>query len=83
MATYRETLNAYLKREENSEATLAEKAGCTQASINRYRNGKRFPDIEQARKIAAATDGEVSLELWQSDFLRRSGLTPTGEAEAA
>ena len=83
MATYQDTLDAYLKREGNSEATLAEKAGCTQASINRYRNGKRFPDAEQARKIAAATEDEVSMDLWQREFLQRSGLGAPDEAAAA
>jgi transcriptional regulator with XRE-family HTH domain len=74
MSTYREALAAYLSLEGNDEIGLAEKVGCSQATINRYRHGKRFPDAENARAIDAATGGAVSFSLWQAEFLQRSGL---------
>lgn len=73
MSNYQAALAAYLK-DGNSESDLAQAAGCKQATINRYRHGKRFPDAEQARKIADATKGAVPFDLWQNEFLARSGI---------
>ena len=73
--TYRQALTAFLSREENAETNLAERVGRSQAAINRYRNGKRFPDAETARLIERHTDGEVSFAVWQAEFLSRSGIT--------
>jgi hypothetical protein len=77
MNIYASLLDGYLKRAENSETALADKLDKPQPTINRYRNGRRFPDAETARLIETATDGEVSFEVWQSVFLARAGL---GEA---
>lgn len=74
MDTYRTALGAYLTLPENDEISLAAVVGCTQATINRYRHGKRFPDAETARAIDKATDGAVPFALWQSEFMSRSGL---------
>jgi transcriptional regulator with XRE-family HTH domain len=77
MNTYATLLDGYLGRPENSEAELAVRLGKPQPTINRYRNGRRFPDAETARLIDAATGGEVSFDVWQAVFLARAGL---GEA---
>lgn len=74
MGTYKDALDAYLKRDGNSEPALAEAVGCKQATINRYRNGKRFPDATTARELDAKTDGQVPFALWQSEFFERSGI---------
>lgn len=72
--SYQHTLASFLSREENAEKGLAEKVGRSQAAINRYRNGKRFPDADTARLIDQHTDGEVPFAVWQADFMARSGL---------
>lgn len=74
MDTYRDALGAFLSRPENDEISLAGSVGCTQATINRYRHGKRFPDADTARAIDKATEGTVPFALWQSEFMQRSGL---------
>jgi transcriptional regulator with XRE-family HTH domain len=74
MDTYRDALGAFLKLPGNDENSLAGSVGCTQATINRYRHGKRFPDAETARSIDRATEGAVPFALWQAEFLQRSGL---------
>lgn len=75
MDTYRDALGAFLNLPENDEISLAGGVGCTQATINRYRHGKRFPDADTARAIDRATNGAVPFSLWQSEFLQRSGLS--------
>lgn len=74
MSTYKDSLAAFLNRDENTESALAEKIGCTQAAVNRYRNGARFPDADMARLIDEKTDGAVPFEVWRAEFLSRSGL---------
>jgi len=74
MDTFQSALEAYLARAENAEVALAEKVGRSQAAINRYRNGKRFPDANTARAIHEHTCGQVPYSAWQSDFLARSGI---------
>lgn len=74
MNTYSILLSDFLAREGNAESVLAEKVGRSQAAINRYRNGHRFPDAETARLIDQHTGGEVSFAAWQSEFMTRSGL---------
>lgn len=80
MDTFQKALATYLKRDENAECALASKVGKSQAAINRYRNGKRFPDAETARLIDEQTEGEVPFAAWQADFLTRSGIQ---QADAA
>lgn len=74
MGTFHETLNAYLAEYEGGECGFAEKLGCSQATVNRYRNNERFPNADMARLIDRQTDGAVPFELWQQEFLTRSGL---------
>lgn len=74
MSSYKDSLSAFLARNENRESELAQLVGRTQATINRYRNGRRFPDADTARLIEQHTGGEVSFAIWQTDFLRRSGI---------
>lgn len=74
MNTFQTALAAYLSKDENAECALAEKVGCSQAAINRYRNGNRFPNAETARSIDEHTKGEVPYAAWKADFLARSGI---------
>jgi transcriptional regulator with XRE-family HTH domain len=74
MSTYRSALAAYLDRPNCTETVLADAIGKTQPTVNRYRNGERFPDADTARLIDQHTGGEVSFVLWQAEFLSRSGL---------
>lgn len=74
MTTYQDALAAYLDRPENTETALAENIGKSQASVNRYRNGERFPDSDTAKAIDLHTEGEVSFAIWRAEFLTRSGL---------
>ena len=76
MNDFQLALAAYLARDDSAECDLAAAVGRSQAAINRYRNGKRFPDAETARAIETRTDGEVPFSAWQADFLARSGLAP-------
>jgi transcriptional regulator with XRE-family HTH domain len=75
MNTFQAALKAYLDEDGNAESALAEKVGRSQAAINRYRCGKRFPDADTARLIEKHTSGAVPFSAWQADFLVRSGLT--------
>jgi len=74
MQTYAATLDAYLRRSENTQTDLAGRIGKTQPAIHRYCEGVRFPDAETARRIDDATTGEVPFALWQAEFLSRSGI---------
>lgn len=66
MDAYRSALAAYLEPRDRTQEDLASKARCTQASINRYVNGVRFPDADTARRIDEATDGAVPFSTWQA-----------------
>lgn len=84
MKTFQTALAAYLKRDENAESALASAIGRSQAAVNRYRNGNRFPDAQTARLIETKTGGEVPFSAWQADFLARSGISqPTSPTEKA
>ncbi|ABD27449.1 hypothetical protein Saro_3014 [Novosphingobium aromaticivorans DSM 12444] len=74
MSTYHETLSAFLSEGSMGERELAAAIGRTQVTINRYRNGNRFPDARTARLIDDATGGKVPFPIWQAEFLSRSGL---------
>ncbi|HWK40796.1 MAG TPA: transcriptional regulator [Croceibacterium sp.] len=83
MSTFQSTLAAYLGQADNAEQVLAERINRSQAAVNRYRNGKRFPDAETARLIHEATGGQVPFSAWEADFLVRSGLAPAQQDAAA
>lgn len=75
MSIYSEALEAYLNSAgAKKQADLAEEAGCTQAAISRYSNGRRFPDAKVAAEIDRATDGKVPLSLWRIVAAERAGL---------
>lgn len=74
MSTYAKALDAYLRRAENKETDLAAAIEKTQPAVNRYRNAERFPDADTARLIDKATGGEVPFEVWQAEFMAKSGL---------
>ena len=65
MDDYRLALSAYLEPKERTQEALADKAGVSQPTINRYVNGERFPDADTARRIDAASDGEIPFATWQ------------------
>lgn len=52
-------LAAYLKRKKLTERALAELSGLSAPMINQIRAGNRRPSPEAAKRIEAATDGEV------------------------
>jgi transcriptional regulator with XRE-family HTH domain len=72
MSDYKTALALYLS--DRSETDLAAAVGCTQATINRYKNGERFPKADVARQIERATDGAVPFDVWRSDFMRKAGV---------
>ena len=74
MDTYTDKLKAYLAQHKQDE--VAATLECSQSTISRYREGKRFPDAGMARSIDAASNGAVPFSLWQEEILRRL----TGEA---
>lgn len=74
MNDYALSLQAHLACPDNSESELAVKAQTTQATINRYRNGVRFPSAENARRIDGATGGRVPFDLWKRVAAERAGI---------
>lgn len=65
-------LRTYLKDRGVSHKAFGEAIGVTQATINRYVNGERFPSQEIIVKIAQATEGEIS----PSDWFHVENITP-------
>lgn len=47
-----------------THASFGALVGVTQATINRYVRGERFPSPDMIRKIEAATSGKVSVIDW-------------------
>jgi transcriptional regulator with XRE-family HTH domain len=74
MSTYSSTLRAFLESETTTQASFAEAIQKTQAAVNRYANGVRFPDAETARAIDAASNGKVPFSAWQAEFMSRAGI---------
>lgn len=64
-------LKTYLDERAETETAFAQRAGFKQATINRYVRGERFPDAEAIERIAAATDGSVSVLDWHQQELER------------
>jgi transcriptional regulator with XRE-family HTH domain len=61
------TLEEYLhdtKPKKLSHAAFGEKVGVTQATINRYVRGDRFPSPDMIRKIQDVTGGAVTVNDW-------------------
>ncbi|RYF30144.1 MAG: XRE family transcriptional regulator [Comamonadaceae bacterium] len=59
-------LASYLAKYELKPAQFAERAGVPASTVTRILSGARRPRLDTAAKLAAATDGQVSI----SDFLR-------------
>ena len=74
MSTFQQTLKTWLCADGNTQDALASAIGKTQVAVSRYASGERFPDAQTARAIDAHTRGEVPFEVWQAEFLARSGL---------
>jgi transcriptional regulator with XRE-family HTH domain len=72
--TYADALAAYLSQDGAKQAELAEKVGCKQATISRYKSGERLPDRALAENIDKATDGQVPLSLWIVAASKKFGL---------
>lgn len=84
MNDYASALKAYLEQPDRSQKALADAIGTSQPSVARYARGERFPEnVELARKIDAATDGEVPLGLWQRVAMARLGITDEDGATPA
>lgn len=58
------TLADYLRTAKTSEADFATSLGVTQVTVNRYLNGKRFPDKETILRIETITSGKVRPADW-------------------
>ena len=54
------TLDEYLKGHAITEQQLAAATGCSQATINRVRNGKQRPSLDLLESVARATNGAVT-----------------------
>jgi transcriptional regulator with XRE-family HTH domain len=71
---YADALKAYLKQDGAKQAELAERVGCTQPTISRYKEGDRLPTREIAAKIDEHTAGQVPLSLWIVAASKKFGL---------
>lgn len=58
------TLSEYLNEEGMTETAFAAKLGVSQVTINRYVNGKRFPDRDTIQRISVVTEGKVPPAAW-------------------
>ncbi len=74
MNKYSQSLRDFLANPENKEHEVAARAQTSQASINRYRNGNRFPNADMARRIEGATNGEVPFSVWREAAAEKFGL---------
>ncbi len=60
-------LGTFIKQRELTHEAFGRIVGVTQATINRYVRGERFPSPEMIRKINVATEGAVTVSDWYSD----------------
>lgn len=58
------TLSEYLRDRKMSGKTFGELVNVSQATINRYCSGKRFPDKDMILRIESATKGKVRPADW-------------------
>lgn len=75
MDSYSAALKEHLDGEPR-QGDFAAKIGRSQAAVSRYVTANRFPDAETARRIDIASGGAVPFALWQSEMLKRIGVTP-------
>lgn len=57
-------LGTFIKSREMSHEAFGRVVGVTQATINRYVRGERFPSPDMIRKIQDATNGSVTVSDW-------------------
>ncbi len=57
-------LKNWLRDNRITQAAFAEIIGLQGPSVSKMVNGKSMPTIQQARRIAVATGGSVSIEGW-------------------
>jgi transcriptional regulator with XRE-family HTH domain len=69
--SYSKALAAWLDSDGRTQDALADKIGKSQAAVNRYAKGWRFPDAQTARLIHDATEGGVPFETWQQEASAR------------
>lgn len=58
------TLNDFIKANGMTHESFGKVVGVTQATINRYVRGERFPSPDMIRKIETATEGQVAVADW-------------------
>lgn len=74
MNSYQTALARFLDKDGIRQDDIAAKVKVSQAAINRYAKGRRFPNAKTAKLIETATDGEVPFELWQQAAIERYGI---------
>lgn len=74
MNAYQSALRSFLDRPDVRQIDVAHAAKRSQASINRYAEGRRFPDAATAKAIEQATGGAVPFALWQGVAMERLGI---------
>src|SRR5690349_1101639 len=85
MNAYSTALKHFLDQPGVKQQDVATRISRSQAALNRYAHGRRFPDADTAKLIDTATKGVVGFKLWQSVAMERLGIghEPAGEAAAA
>ncbi|WP_310419684.1 helix-turn-helix transcriptional regulator [Mycoplana sp. BE70] len=58
------TLGKYISERGLTHEAFGKLVGASQATINRYVRGDRFPSREMVLRIQTATNGEVSVGDW-------------------
>lgn len=58
------TLSQYLEAQKLTQAGFAARLGVPQATVSKLASGHRFPSVDTAKRIAAATDGAVPITAW-------------------
>jgi transcriptional regulator with XRE-family HTH domain len=77
-------LDTYIRTHDVTEAKLAEKAGCSQGTINKVRNGFGNWTFDILRRISEATDGEFTPgEFEPARIIGEARTAPWGSREVA
>jgi transcriptional regulator with XRE-family HTH domain len=70
------TLDSFITKHGMTEAEIASKAGCSQSTINKVRNGVGNPTFDLLMRISRATGGKFQV----SDFVKKERSPVTGDA---
>jgi transcriptional regulator with XRE-family HTH domain len=57
-------LSQHMSRHGLNDSEFADKIGKDRTSVNRWKNGKGVPTLEDAAKIESVTGGEVPMRSW-------------------